>query len=78
MLITIYLVAGKFKIDFEAARLFNNLVREEKLEGLVYAEVIEDKEEIVVDDPDKNKTADADGAGAEEGDDQWECQVIKY
>ena len=50
--------------------MFNNLVRDEKTEGLVYAEVFEDKEEIVVDDPDKNKTADADGAGAEEADDQ--------
>jgi hypothetical protein len=68
--LTSSIVAGKFKADFEAARVFNNLVRDEKIEGLVYAEVVEDKEEIVVDDPDKNKTADADGAGAEEGEDQ--------
>ena len=47
---------------------FNNLVREEKLDQLVYAPAIEDQEEVVVDDPDKNTTADWDG-GKDDGDD---------
>jgi Ran-binding protein 1 len=47
-----------FKSAFEAAVKFNNLVREEKLDQLVYAPAIEDHEEVVVDDPDKNTTAD--------------------
>ncbi len=47
-----------FKTAFEAAVKFNNLVREEKLDQLVYAPAIEDHEEVVVDDPDKNTTAD--------------------
>ena len=58
-----------FKAAFEAAVKFNNLVRDEKTEGLVYASAIEDQEEVVVDDPDKNKTADEDGA-KEEGDEE--------
>ena len=38
-------------------------MKEGKTEELVYAPVIEDKEEVVDpnDDPDKNKTADQDG-----------------
>ena len=47
-----------FKEAFEAARKFNNLVREEKLDQLVYAVAIEDHEEVVQDDSDKNVTAD--------------------
>ena len=50
-----------FKEAFEAACLFNNLIREDKSSELVYAPAIEDKEEIVHDDPEKNKTADEDG-----------------
>ena len=57
-----------FKEAFEAARKFNNLVREEKLDQLVYAVAIEDHEEVVQDDSDKNVTADQDG-GKDEGDD---------
>lgn len=57
-----------FKSAFEAAVKFNNLVREEKLDQLVYAPAIEDHEEVVVDDPDKNTTADQDG-GKDDGDD---------
>ncbi|MFN9908981.1 MAG: hypothetical protein ACK56F_23135, partial [bacterium] len=61
-----------FKAAFEAARDFNTLVREENFDKLVYAPAIEDVEEVVVDDPDKNKTADADGGAGDdgEGDDQ--------
>mmetsp|Transcript_44706 Transcript_44706/g.43311 ORF Transcript_44706/g.43311 Transcript_44706/m.43311 type:complete len:95 (+) Transcript_44706:321-605(+) len=57
-----------FKEAFEAAKLFNTKVKEEKLEELVYAPVIEDIEETVDlnDDPDKNNTAD--GEGGEEQD----------
>ena len=47
-----------FKEAFEAARKFNNLVREEKLDQLVYTVAIEDHEEVVQDDSDKNVTAD--------------------
>ena len=47
-----------FKEAFEAARKLNNLVREEKLDQLVYAVAIEDHEEVVQDDSDKNVTAD--------------------
>ena len=36
-----------FKAAFEAAVKFNNLVRDEKTEGLVYASAIEDQEEVV-------------------------------
>jgi hypothetical protein len=57
-----------FKEAFEAAKKFNNLVREDKLDDLVYAEVVEDKEEKVEDDPEKNKTAGEDGKEEGEGD----------
>ena len=59
-----------FKKAFEDARTFNNLVREGKTEELVFAPAIEDKEEVVVDDPEKNKTADEDGAGKDDGGDE--------
>ena len=49
--------ATKFKEAFEAAKKFNGLVKEGKTEDLENAPVVEDKEEQVVDDPDKNKTA---------------------
>ena len=56
-----------FKEAFEAARTFNNLVREGKADSeLTFAPAIEDVEEVVADDPDKNKTADADG-GQDDG-----------
>ena len=60
--------AQSFKSAIEAAQKFNALVREEKLEDLEYASVIEDVEEKVDpdDDPDQNKTADADGDGDKE------------
>ncbi len=56
--------AKQFKDAFEAGKLFNKLVKEGgKDEELVYAEVIEDHEEKVdpEDDPEHNKTADAEG-----------------
>ena len=59
---------ASFKVAFEAAVKFNNLVRDEKLEELVFAPAIEDQEEVVADDPEKNKTADEDG-GKEDGED---------
>jgi hypothetical protein len=49
--------------------LFNKLQKEGKTEDLVYAEVIEDKEEIVEEDLDKNLPAEGDAAG-EEGEDK--------
>lgn len=54
-----------FKESFDAAKIFNQKVKEEKIEELVFAPVVEDHEEPVdpTDDPDKNHTADADGAG---------------
>lgn len=57
--------ATNFKTSFEAAKKFNQLVREEKLEELEYAPVVEDLEEKADpdDDPDQNKTADVDGDG---------------
>ena len=58
---------NKFKEAFEAARKFNLLVKEGKSEELVMAPVVEDKEEVVVDDPDKNKTAGEEG-NQEDGD----------
>ena len=54
-----------FKEAFSAAQKFNNLVREGKTEELVFAPAIEDKEEVLVDDADNNKTA---GEDKEEGD----------
>ena len=62
--------AELFKKAFEDAKLFNNQVREGKTEGLVYAPAIEDKEELVVDDPDKNKTADEEGKDEGDADEQ--------
>jgi hypothetical protein len=65
--------ATHFKEAFEAAKTFNLNVKEGKNDDLVYAAVVEDKEEPVdpTDDPDKNHTADADG-GAEGADDkEW-------
>jgi hypothetical protein len=50
-----------FKTAFEAAQKFNLTVKEGKTEDLVFAPAIEDQEEVVVDDPEKNKTADEDG-----------------
>ena len=49
----------------DAAKKFNQLVKEEKFDDLVYAAVVEDLEEQADpdDDPDKNKTADAEGEG---------------
>ena len=40
------------------------MVKEGKEEELVLAPAVEDVEELVVDDPDKNTTADPDAAGA--------------
>ena len=46
-------------------------MREGKPESeLVFAPAIEDIKEVVQDDADNNKTADEDGAGKEDGDDQ--------
>ena len=60
-----------FKAAFEAAQIFNDGVREGKDSELVFAPAIEDEVEVVQDDPEKNKTADEEGAGGkEEGDDQ--------
>jgi hypothetical protein len=42
------------------AKVFNNQVRDGKTEELVFAAVVEDKEEQHEDDIDKNKTADED------------------
>ena len=63
-----------FKAAFEAAKKFNQLVKEEKLTELVYAPVLEEVEEKVeeIDDPDKNKTADADGDDGDKGDEDKE------
>ena len=64
------IVANEFKKAFEAARLFNNQIRDGVTEGLEYAAAVEDKEEVH-DDPEKNKTADEDAKeGEEAGDDQ--------
>ena len=62
--------AAKFKEAFEAAQKFNHLFKDGKTEELVYAPAIEDIEEQAdpADDPDKNKTADEEGAGAEGAD----------
>lgn len=57
-----------FKSAFEAAAKFNNDVREGKPDSeLVFAPAIEDQEEVVQDDPEKNKHADEEG---DDGDDQ--------
>lgn len=60
--------ATKFKEAFEAARIYNQLLKDGKTEDLVEAAVVEDVEEKVEDDPDKNKTADEEGGDAEEWD----------
>lgn len=73
ILILFCIDAQKFKEAFEAARTFNQLLKDGKTEDLVYAEAIEDIEERVEDNPDENKTA-----GGEEGageDDEWACQA---
>ena len=49
--------AESFKTNFEAARLFNKKAKAGD-EDLVWAEAIEDVEEVVEDDIDTNKTAD--------------------
>ena len=59
--------ANKFRDAFNAAKLYNQLVKDGKTEELVHAPVVEDVEEKVEDDPDQNKTADQDG-GADEAD----------
>lgn len=56
-----------FKESWEKAVKFNNLVREGKESELVWEPAIEDKEEVVQDDPEKNQTADQDG-GDHDGD----------
>ena len=54
----------QFKAAFEAAKLFNTTAKNsDSDEGLVWAPIVEDLDEPVVDDIDTNKTADADGAG---------------
>ena len=58
--------AKEFQEAFEAARLFNKLVNEDKTSELVFAPAIEDKEEVVEDDIEKNKTADAEGGDQDE------------
>lgn len=63
-----------FKSAFEAAQKFNLQVKEGKTDELVYAPAIEDQEEVVVDDPEKNKTADEDGKDDGEGD-EWRCET---
>ena len=51
----------EFKKAFEAARIFNENAKAGKDDELVWAEVVEDTDEPVVDDIDTNKTADAEG-----------------
>ena len=54
--------AKAFKDAIEAAQLFNDQAKAGKpKEELVFADVIEDVDEVVEDDIDTNKTADADG-----------------
>ena len=62
--------AKLFKEAFDAAKLYNQLVKDGKTEDLVHAPVVEDKEDPIdpTDDPDKNNTADAEG-GAD--DKEW-------
>ena len=64
--LTIFIDAQKFKEAFEAARTFNQLVKDGKTEELVYAAAIEDIEEKVEDNPDENKTAGGDEAPGED------------
>ena len=51
----------QFKEMFEAAKVFNALAKDGKDDELVWAPLVEDIDEPVVDDIDTNKTADADG-----------------
>lgn len=60
-----------FKDAWEKAVKFNGLVREGKESELVWEAAIEDKEEVVQDDPEKNQTADQDGG--DQGDDGEEA-----
>jgi hypothetical protein len=61
--------AQKFKEAFEAAKKFNVLLKEGKMEELVYAPAVEDVEEKPdpADDPDQNKTAGGDEEGTTGG-----------
>ena len=55
-------LADTFKKEFEAAQTFNVDAKAGKPDAeLVFAEAIEDIEEVVEDDIDTNRTADADG-----------------
>ena len=56
--------AQKFKDAFEAAKAFNLKAKDEGVtkDDLTWAETVEDIDEVVEDDIDTNKTADADGA----------------
>ena len=55
----------QFKDAFNAAKLFNEKAKAEEFEALVWADLVEDIDEPVVDDIDTNKTADADAEEAE-------------
>ena len=57
--------ATQFKEAFDAARVFNKTAHDGKDDELVWAEAIEDVQEVVEDDIETNKTA----AGGDEGDD---------
>ena len=54
--------AGEFKKVFEAAQQFNKDAKDGKSD-LVWADTVEDVEEVAEDDIDTNKTADAEGDG---------------
>ena len=54
--------AGEFKKAMEAAQEFNKLAKDGKSD-LVWADTVEDVEEVAEDDIDTNKTADAEGDG---------------
>lgn len=56
--------AEQFKTKFQAAQLFNTKAKNGD-EDLVWAEAIEDVEEVAEDDIDTNKTA--------EGGEDWSC-----
>ena len=53
----------QFKAAFNAAKVFNATAKDEnsKPEDLIWAEVVEDLDEPVIDDIEINQTADADG-----------------
>ena len=57
--------AEEFKKIFEASQVFNKDAKDGKAD-LVWAETVEDIEEVQEDDIDTNKTADADGEGGAE------------